>query len=99
MDSKDNPMPPSSGFPLHYVPSYHSGRRSLPPLGAIDPRHPLPSYPSSTLQYYYPSPHHAALYSQLPLAPHFSHPFHTSPVYGGASGVLPSVSQSHVPSI
>ena len=84
---------------MHYVPSYHSGRRSLPPLSAVDPHHALPSYPSSTLHYYYPSSHQVALYSHLPPAPHISHPFFSNPPHGGASGILPSVSQSHVPSI
>ena len=99
MDSKDDRLPSSPGFPMHYVPSYHSNRRSLPPLSAVDPHHALPSYPSSTLHYYYPSSHQVALYSHLPPAPHISHPFFSNPPHGGASGILPSVSQSHVPSI
>lgn len=99
MDSKDDRMPAPSGFPMQYVPSYHSGHRSLPPLSAIDPHHALPTYPSSTLQFYYPSSpsQQVALYSHLP--PHFSHPFSSNLTHGGASGLLPSVSRSHVPSL
>jgi hypothetical protein len=103
MDSKDDRLPSSSGFPQQYVPSYHSGRRSLPPLTATDPHHALPSYPSSTLQYYYPNPHHeppqVAFYSQFSPVPHSSYPSLSHPAHGGASGVLPSVSQNLVPSL
>ena len=103
MDSKDDRLPSSSGFHQQYVPSYHSGRRSLLPLTANDPRHALPSYPSSTLQYYYPNPHHespqVAFYSQFPPVPHSSHPSLSHPAHGGASGVLPSVSQNFIPSL
>lgn len=97
MDSKDDHMPSSSGFPMQYVPSYHSGRRSLPPLGAVDPHHPLPSYPSSTLQQYYPSSNQLALYTHLP--PHFPNPYFSQPAHDGVSGILPSISRSRVPSL
>jgi hypothetical protein len=99
MDSKDDHMPSSSGFPMQYMPSYHSSCRSLPPLSAVDPHHALPSYPSSTLQYYYPSSHQVAFYSHMPQVPHLSHPFLANPLHGGAPSILSSISQSRVPSI
>ena len=99
MDSNaDDRMPPPLGFPLYYVPSFHSGRRSLPPPAAIDPNRAFSTYPSSTLQYYYPSPNQLALYSHLPQAPP-SFSSHPQPLHGGVSGILPSVSQSRVPSL
>lgn len=76
-----------------------SGRRSLPPTGAnvLGPQHVLPSYPSSTLQFYYPPSFDAANYAHIP--PSFptlhSHP----PVSGDFAHVLPSASQSYIPSL
>src|ERR1700678_2008231 len=86
---------PSSSWPHAQVP--HSGRRSMPPA-ASGPCHAVPSYPSSTLQYYLPSPHHVANYAHIPASVHASHSQH--PDSGGfAHTPLPSASQSHIPSL
>ena len=77
-----------------------SGRRSLPPSTSREFHGPqtdyaLPSYPSSTIHYYYPHSH--APYGSLPIRPSSSHL-----PYGGvteALAILPSVSQSRVPSL
>jgi hypothetical protein len=89
----NNDIPPS----ISPVQTFHrdSGRRSLPPFSTTDPRHALPTYPSSTLQYYYPSSRYIANYAHTP---NFFQPISSHP-HGGASGLLPSVSQSHVPSL
>ena len=91
-----NELPPSSSTMRPQGP--HSGRRSLPPANVIGSHHVLPSYPSSTLQYYYPL-------SQYPVTrSHIFSPF--QPIHGQPTVVehpvqtlLPSASQSHVPSI
>ena len=76
-----------------------SGHRSLPPTGAnvLGPQHVLPSYLSSTLQFYYPPSFDAANYAHIP--PSFptlhSHP----PVSGDFAHVLPSASQSYILSL
>ena len=91
-----NELPPSSSMTRPQGP--HSGRQLLPPANVIGSRHVLPSYPSSTLQYYYPL-------SQYPFTHlHISSPF--QPIHGQPTimehpvqTLLPSASQSHVPSI
>ena len=95
MDS-NNEIPSSSFIDCNQAP--HSGCCSLLPTNAIGPQHVLPLYPSSTLHYYYPSPHHAPNYA------HISSPLQTFrpllPVlntYGQMP--LPSVSQLHIPSL
>ena len=67
-----NELPPSSSTMRPQGP--HSGRRLLSPANAIGSHHVLPSYPSSTLQYYYPL-------SQYPVTcSHISSPF--QPIHG-----------------
>ena len=95
MDSNDDRLP-SLPLPMHSVPSYHSGRRSLPPLAVSAA---LPTYPSSTLHFYYPSSHQVANYASIP--PVTLQPF-TSQAWspdGGVPGIFPSISQSRVPSL
>jgi hypothetical protein len=85
---------------VRYEQDLSSGRRSLPPSGSREfqgpqPDYALPSYPSSTIHYYYPHTH--APYGPLsepPVPLSQSHPPH-----GGAFAVLPSASQSRVPSL
>jgi hypothetical protein len=74
----------------------HSGRRSLPPANVVAPQHDLPSYPSSTLHHYYPSPLHAANSAHIST---FPQPLPSHPPVGGDFGLLPSVSELHVPSL
>ena len=100
MDSNNDHMhpglPPPFSHSLHPVPSFHSGRRSLPPPNPNDPQGPqraFSTYPSSTLQFYYPSSDHIAHYSH-----NISHP-PPPPLDGGVPGILPSISQSRVPSL
>lgn len=74
--------------------SSNLGRRSLPPSGSHEfqgpqPEYALPSYPSSTIHYYFPLSH--VPYGSLPMIPSSSNP--------PAFAVLPSVSQSRVPSL
>jgi hypothetical protein len=77
----------------------HSGCRSLPPANAFGTQHVLPSYPSSMLHYYRLPSHHVANYAHIPTST-FQQPFSSHrPADGGAFGPLPSVSQSHLPSI
>ena len=57
-----NYEPPPSALTIRPQPP-SSGRHSLPPAGVPGPQHDLPSYPSSTLQYYFPSPSHVANYA------------------------------------
>jgi hypothetical protein len=73
-----------------------SGRRSLPPLEGHGFQHVLPSYPSSTMDYYYPPSHNVANYVHIPPISHSFTPF---PPAEGAFGPLPSASQSHIPSL
>ena len=97
MDSKDDCTPSSSGFPMQYIPSYHSGRRLLPPLGATDPHHAFAHLP-----FFYITAVLPFFQSTCPLhilAIAFFTSFFSHPPPAGASGLLPSVSQSHVPSI
>ena len=95
MDS-DNDFPPTTSTFRPQGP--HSGHRSLPPANVIGPQHVLPSYPSSTLQYYYPSPYHAANYTHISSSIPPSHPY---PITSNdfVHAPLPSASQSHIPSL
>ena len=96
MDSDNDPVPPSLSTVRPQGP--HPGRRSLLPANVFGPQHVLPSYPSSTLQYYYPFPHHAANYVHIsaPMPTSHSHP----PLSGDFVPLpLPSASQSHIPSL
>ena len=63
----------------------------MPPANSFGPQHVLPyeSYPSSTLHYYYPRPHHPPNYA------HISSPLQTFQPHLP----LPSASQSHIPSL
>ena len=86
MDAYNNS--PSTTGPLR------GGRQSLPPISATGPQHVMSSYPSSTLQYYYPSSNHAANLAHIstsqahvPVLENFTH------------APLPSASQSHIPSV
>ena len=65
----------------------------MPTANSLGSNHVLPSYPSSTLQYYYPSPRHAANYA------HISPVFHPPAPVDIGHLPLPSASQSHVPSL
>ena len=73
MDS-DNDLPPliSTSRPQ----GHHSGRRSLPPANVLGSQHVFPSYPSSTLHYYYPSSNNTAHYAHIstPLSTSYPHP-------------------------
>src|SRR6202522_627807 len=93
MDS-NNDVPPSTSFDRDRAP--HLDRRSLPPADAHGTQHVLPTYPSSTMHYYYPSSHHVGNYVHISA---FPQPFSSNPPVGGDFGPLPSVSQSHPPSI
>ena len=95
MDS-DNDLPPpiSTSRPQ----GHHSGRRSLPPANVLGSQHVFPSYPSSTLHYYYPSSNNTAHYAHIstPLSTSYPHP----PLSGDFVQLpLPSASQSHIPSL
>jgi hypothetical protein len=97
MDS-DNEIPPS--ISTIRPQTSHSGRRSLPPANALGPHHVLPSYPSSTLQYYCPSPQNAANYAHISSHSQSSHSQAHPPVAGTFEHIpLPSASQSHIPSL
>src|SRR5271168_4701680 len=89
-----------TALPSPYVPrdqAAHSGRRSLPPA-FVGPHHAFPSYPSSTLQYYFPPPHHVASYAHILSSPHADSLRH--PDVGNFPHIpLPSASQSHLPSL
>src|SRR6202522_3275888 len=93
MGSSNN-VPPSTSFDHDRPP--HLDCRSLPPADAPGTQHVLSSYPSSTMHYYYPSSHHVANYAHIST---FPQPFSSNPPVGGEFGPLPSVSQSHLPSI
>ena len=82
-------------LPASHSQGPHSGRRSLPPAN-LGSQHVLPSYPSSTLRHYFPSPYYPVNYAHiLPSSQHFSsHPSDTF-----AQGPLPSASQAHIPSL
>jgi hypothetical protein len=86
--------PPPSTFRIQTA---HPGRRSLPPSNAPGPQHVMPTYPSSTLQYYYPPYQHSANYTHIsPLHQPYDQLHDTvtpNPM------LLPSVSQSHLPSL
>ena len=92
----DNDFPPSSSAVRPQAP--RSGRHSLPPANVLGPRDFLPSYPSSTLQPYYPSSQHVANYMHIPS---YFQPLdnHVSFVADSGQMPLPSISQSHLPSL
>ena len=77
-----------------------SGRHSLPSDNVVvsGPHDFLPSYHSSTLQYYYPSSHHVANFTHIPSSFQPSHT-HVPPVTGFVHVPLPSAFQSHLPSL
>ena len=92
----ESPPPPSERFERN-LQNLPSGHRSLPPSGSREfqgPQsdYPLPSYPSSTIHYYYP-------HSHAPYGSSSMNPPSSDPPSGGAFAVLPSVSQSRVPSL
>ena len=93
----DNENQPSSS--TFRAQGRHSGRRSLPPVN-FSPHHAFPSYPSSTLHHYFPSPHYAVNYTHIlpPTLQNFSsHPSNLGGTFG--HGPLPSASQAHIPSL
>ena len=77
----------------------HPGHHSLPPANAPGPHHVYPSYPSSTLQYYYPSPFHAANYAHTSTSQQNLQVHSHSPVLQNTQNLLPSALQLHVPSL
>ena len=82
---------PGPSTPTSRPQGTHPGRRSLPPANSLGSQHVIPSdsYPSSTLRYYYPAPHHPPNYTHI-----------SSPSQNFQSHFpLPSASQSHVPSL
>ena len=95
MDSDHDIPPPISTIRTQD----HPGRRSLPPANAPGPHHVYPSYPSSTLQYYYPSPLHAANYAHTSTSQQNLQLHSHSPIIQNTQNILPSVSQSHVPTL
>jgi hypothetical protein len=74
----------------------HPGRRSLSPHDALGPQHVFSSYPSSAMNPYFPSSQNVPNYTHISTV---FPPFSPFPPAGGEAGLLPSVSQSHVPSI
>src|ERR1700678_3531346 len=90
----------ATALPLSSVPqsqTAYSGRRSLPPT-FIGPPHAFPSYPSSTLQYYFPPSQHVANYAHMHPSLHTDSSQH--PETGNFAHMpLPSASQSHPPSL
>ena len=99
MDSNNNGPPSVSTVrPLGNPPDSGSAG-SLPAANAIGPQHALPTYPSSTLQYYYPSPYQATNYMHITSFP--DHSSSHAPVANNFSAQmpLPSASQSHIPSL
>src|ERR1700678_4055587 len=72
----------------------HSGRCSLPPDIIHGSQQVLPSYPSSMLHYYSPSPHNVANFAHTSTFPQQVSPH---PPTGGNHGLLPSVSESRIP--
>ena len=95
MDSNTD-FPPSVSTVRPQPPS--SGRCSLPPTSVPGPQHVLPSYPSSTLQFYYPTSSHVANYAHISSSSQNPHPNY--PVTNDFGHLpLPSVSQSHIPSL
>jgi hypothetical protein len=97
MDS-DNDIPPSISTIRAQGLGSHSGRHSLPPPNALGPHHTLPSYPSSTLNSYYPPFHHVTNHTHISA---HSQPFssHLPDVADFRQMPLPSASQSHIPSL
>src|ERR1700678_1844857 len=69
----------------------HSGRCSLPPDIIHGSQQVLPSYPSSMLHYYSPSPHNVANFAHTST---FSQHVSPHPPTGCNHGLLPSVSES-----
>src|ERR1700679_4112847 len=93
----DIPFP----IPASHAHATHSGRRSLPPANVLGPGHVLPTYPSSTLQHYYPSdsqPHFAQNRAHIST---FSQPFTNQPydTNNFRHPIIPLVSQFRVPSL
>lgn len=98
MNLLDDDTPPPTLTARNQAPISASGRRSLPPATAFDSQHALPSYPSSTLQHYYPSPHHVANYAHI-FPPYQPFQPHSSVINDPSQMPLPSASQSHIPSL
>ena len=96
MELDHDVYPSISTIPAHAA---HSGHHSLPPANALGPQQDLPSYPSSTLQCYYPSAHQVTNYAHIST---FSQPFSFHPIdtcmHNFGQMPLPSASQSHIPS-
>jgi hypothetical protein len=96
MDYPDNEIPPSIST-IRPQPPPLSGRRSLP-ANVLGPHESLPSYPSSTIHYYYPSPQNIANYAHTSTFPP-SFPSHSHDLGHFGQMPLPSASQSHIPSL
>jgi hypothetical protein len=97
-------MDPNNNVHHHSVSTVHPRGNPhdgglLPASNALGPQHALPTYPSSTLQYYYPSSYHATNYTMhiVPIPTPF--PSHTSVPNNFTQMPLPSASQSHIPSL
>ena len=73
----------------------------LPAANALGPQHALPTYPSSTLQYYYSSPYHPT--NHMHITPFPNHSSSHAPIPNNFTSStqipLPSASQSHIPSL
>ena len=97
LDYVDNVVPPS--IPPVRAQTSHSGCRSNshPSASAVGPQHVLPSYPSSTLQNYYPHDVNFSNYAHISTS---QQPFSYAPVMTDlVHPPLPSASQSHLPSL
>ena len=87
LDCFDEPAP--STLTTRRPQGPYLGRRSLPPVNSFGSQHVLPTYPSSTLRYYYPAYHHPSNSAHiLPSHQVFQYQY-----------PLPSASQSHIPSL
>ena len=92
----DNDIPPL--ISKIRAPGPRSGHRSLPPPNAPGPHQSLPSYPSSTLQSYYPPPPHIVNYAHISTFAQPPSP-HSLATDGDGQRLLPSISQTNVPSL
>src|ERR1700678_3341839 len=75
-----------------------SNQHYRPPTNVHGPHESLPSYPSSTLQYYCPSSYHSTNAAHIPSF-HHHFPVQSHDLNDIGHMPLPSASQSHVPSL
>src|ERR1700678_620404 len=89
---------PSSSTSMAHPQPLPSNQHYRPPTNVHGPHESLPSYPSSTLQYYCPSSYHATNAAHIPSF-HHNFPVQSHDLNDIGQMLLPSASQSHVPSL